>query len=301
MGELIDRLDLESWLKEQKYADRTVQDTVMAADGLLAKCVLRGELPPVTSWARARRLVRYAEERGLPWAGNEVLLAAAGNDAARESERQVRKRKLEAKSFDDAGWQRLAQAIFADESRAARVLEIVMLSGLRVADALRIEIPQAREGLETMRLETIQKGNLPRTLVLAGQEDPLWQAVARLIAAVDASSAEEKPPKVLYLWIVPGSGARLPIDSARKACYERLLAIGKRVGLKGRVHLHRMRRTVAVQALRSGADLPAVGQLLGHRPGSSATYAYVDEARLDDVASVRRKINERFIKKGEKT
>ena len=293
MSELIDREDFERWLREQDYSESTVQSSVMAADGILQRCVIGGQLPPPTTWFRARRLVKYARERGLAWAENDVLLAAAGNDSARESERQTRKRKLEAKSFDDAGWQKLAQAIFTNTSREARVLEIVMLSGLRISDALRIELENARAAIETNRLETVQKGGRPRTLVLEGESDPLYRALVHLLQAVSASGEK---PKTLWQWVIPSSHAKLPIDSARRACYEKFRAIGKIVGLRGRVHLHRMRRTIAVQALRSGADVVAVGQLLGHERGSTATMKYIDEARLDDVASARRKINEKFIK-----
>lgn len=57
-----------------------------------------------------------------------------------------------------------------------------------------------------------------------------------------------------------------------------------RAGLVG-VHAHRLRHTVATEALAAGADLTEVGQLLRHASVStSAIYAKVDDRRLAELA-----------------
>jgi hypothetical protein len=293
----IDLEDLESWLREQNYAERTVQDTVGSAEGILKRAAV-GVPPAPGLWTRCRRLIRYAEDRGLPWASEPALVEGASNDSALEAQRASRRRKLEAKSFDDLGWRRLAVAIFEHQAREARVLELMMLTSARVADVLRLEKRTVVAALETNRLELVVKGSRPVSVKLKGPEDPLYEALHR---ALLQWSAEEEPERRratwVYEWIVPESEARLPIASASKSCYRLLQQLGKELRLHGRIHLHRMRRTIAVQALRMKGDIVAVGQLLGHVPGSKATPVYVDEARLDDVADLRTNIYDQFLPK----
>lgn len=291
----LDLADLELWLREDGYAETTVQNTIYAGPGILRRCAF-GEEVAVTAWPVARRLARYARERSLPWANDPNLVALGSNDTARASERQCRTRKLEAKSFDDGAWRRLARGILDDQSREARVLELIMFSGLRAGDALRITQDAAVESLETGRLELIQKGQRMRPLLFSGPDDPLRESLERALRQWRAEEDDDRRNSDdMTGWIVPGSAARLPLDSARHALSTVLHRIGQSVNLRGRIHLHRMRRTIAVQALRDGADVMAVGQLLGHRPGSRATLGYIDEARLEDVANLRRNISKKHI------
>jgi integrase len=52
-----------------------------------------------------------------------------------------------------------------------------------------------------------------------------------------------------------------------------------------RLGAHRLRHTVATNALRAGASLAEVGQLLRHRSQlSTAIYAKVDDRRLMELA-----------------
>jgi integrase/recombinase XerD len=61
-------------------------------------------------------------------------------------------------------------------------------------------------------------------------------------------------------------------------------AAGCRAGL-GIIHAHRLRHTAATQALRAGAPLPEIGQLLRHRRVlTTAIYAKVDRAALRAIA-----------------
>ena len=61
-------------------------------------------------------------------------------------------------------------------------------------------------------------------------------------------------------------------------------AAGCRAGL-GIIHAHRLRHTAATQALRAGASLPEIGQLLRHRRAlTTASYAKVDRAALRAIA-----------------
>jgi integrase/recombinase XerD len=63
-----------------------------------------------------------------------------------------------------------------------------------------------------------------------------------------------------------------------------VLAAARRAGL-GQIHAHRLRHTAATQALRGGASLPEVGQLLRHRRlQTTAIYAKADREGLRRLA-----------------
>jgi integrase len=84
-------------------------------------------------------------------------------------------------------------------------------------------------------------------------------------------------------------------DGAYQAVNRALKRIGRDLELEGRVHLHRLRRTVAVQALRETENIRAVQELLGHG-SANTTMRYVDEARPEALAGLQQKLRTRFTK-----
>ena len=63
-----------------------------------------------------------------------------------------------------------------------------------------------------------------------------------------------------------------------------VLRAGQRAGL-GHVNAHRLRHTLAIEMLAGGADLPAIGQVLGHRMlATTAIYAKCDRQTLRQIA-----------------
>ena len=68
------------------------------------------------------------------------------------------------------------------------------------------------------------------------------------------------------------------------AIREAVVRITRRAGL-GRVSAHRLRHTLASEMLAGGADLPAIGQVLGHRMlETTAVYAKCDRETLRQLA-----------------
>lgn len=60
--------------------------------------------------------------------------------------------------------------------------------------------------------------------------------------------------------------------------------VSSRAGL-GRVNAHRLRHTLAIEMLAAGADLPSIGQVLGHRTlETTAVYAKCDRGTLRLIA-----------------
>ncbi|MGZ6623039.1 MAG: site-specific integrase [Solirubrobacteraceae bacterium] len=79
---------------------------------------------------------------------------------------------------------------------------------------------------------------------------------------------------------------RLPPVRAmsRAAIREEIARLSERAGL-GRVNAHRLRHTLAAEMLAGGADLPAIGQVLGHRMlETTAIYAKCDRDTLRRIA-----------------
>jgi len=291
----IDREDYEEWLRE-KYSEVTVQESLSAVDGILRALDGDGEIAQ-TQWARAKRLLRYSEDRGLSLHRFPALVAATSNERIRAATKASRKRQLEARAFDDGAWLRIGQAIIGDPDRESRVLEVMMISALRAGDVLRIKTSELFESTETGELVTTTKGGKRRVIAVRGVE-ALEDALVRLSMAILQDADESRRnPKDITGWLVPDSQSKLPITSARKAVYRKLKEIGAANKVRGRIHLHRMRRTIAVQALRATGDLATVGQLLGHTPRSvQSTLKYLDEARLDDVGHAMNKVHQQFLK-----
>jgi integrase len=77
---------------------------------------------------------------------------------------------------------------------------------------------------------------------------------------------------------------KAPPRPQRGRRHQIVAAAGCRAGL-GIIHAHRLRHTAATQALRAGAPLPEIGQLLRHRRAlTTAIYAKVDRAALRAIA-----------------
>lgn len=70
----------------------------------------------------------------------------------------------------------------------------------------------------------------------------------------------------------------------RSAVCASVVRASQRAGL-GRVNAHRLRHTLASEMLATGADLPAIGQVLGHRMlDTTAVYAKCDRDTLRQIA-----------------
>jgi integrase/recombinase XerD len=112
------------------------------------------------------------------------------------------------------------------------------------------------------------------------EQVPLPVDVGELIAAYlhDGRPADAEGRAVFISVIAPRRGLSMSgVTTVVKHA-------ARRAGL-GTVHAHRLRHTAATEALRGGASLTEVGQLLRHeRVGTTAIYAKVDSERLQLLA-----------------
>ncbi len=229
---------------------------------------------PVTT-ANAERLVARADEARTA-AGSRVLT----------KRREQNRRRREATSIGPDDWQHLADSVWADESIEGAVLAVLIATGLRIGDALRIERPALTSALSTGLVRVQTKGGGDRRLPWSGAPDE-W---ARLHAALLGHPRD----LVTVADVLMGTphASTLAAQGAYQRVRRALIAHAEAVGLDGRTNLHRLRRTVAVRALSTTEDTVAVQQLLGHA-SIQTTARYVDEARPQTLAKIQQTINPR--------
>lgn len=191
-------------------------------------------------------------------------------------------RTLTAKRIPEAEWLRLVEALKADtKSREATVLLVITASGLRIGDVLRIRKRDLTAAKAHGVLQLEIKGGRQLEVPTGGVPE-VW---ARLNKHFQAG-----PDDNIATWVSVGTSDDPEAGAAAyKRCARYLQALCRHLGLTGRIHLHRLRRTVAVKALLLTRDVHAVQQLLGHKALSS-TLAYVDELRQADVERLQRQL-----------
>ena len=289
---MIDWDDFEAWMHEEDYRDSTIRGGVLEAQRLVRLTRAEEPLPARLRWA-AYRLERYAKARHMELDEGLVSAVERLREAAKQNRRdnahggrRRHKRKRTARSLSDPEWQALWTAVLTDGALESRVIEVLMATGLRVGDALRITRPGLTRALKsTGVLEIEVKGGDEITRYIAGAPKT-W---GRLLEAWQGN----RGATVAYLLVPDGDGSTHAGDAPYKRVARHLARLVEHAGIAGRVHLHRLRRTVAVQALRLTDDVQAVQQLLGHGT-SAATAAYIDEARPERVAELQRQLGHRF-------
>ena len=284
---MIDWAAFEAWLREPegRYADSTIRMTLTDARQLCTHAEnLRSDSsadsePPTRLYAAAMRVrawlrtseAKYTDEL---WAVLEQATSAEARHAAFS-----RKRKNPARAFDLKAWDKLARAIVGDETIEARVIELCLVTGLRIGDALSVRRGELARGAVDGAMVLIQKGDRERELYVRGR---ILVAVKRLLTIWGSGTRTT----TLAARVYSGDSARGAYDRVRN----RLTYLARDLGIEGRVHLHRMRRTLAMQALAITKDVGAVQQMLGHR-SITTTMQYLDEERPEAVAELQDKLH----------
>lgn len=152
--------------------------------------------------------------------------------------------------------------------RDAVIWEFFYTLGLRAKECLSLDLESVDCGGLTLRVWG--KGSRERLL-------PLSPRLAELVARyLREGRPNLRPfPEEKALWIAAQTGRRLGYTTMK----QRLAAVGELQGLK--VHPHLLRHSCATHLLEAGADVEAIGVLLGHqRADSTAHYAKVSAAEL---------------------
>ena len=149
------------------------------------------------------------------------------------------------------------------------LLSTIYSAGLRVSEAVRVRVRDIDRGRMTLRIEQ-GKGRKDRVVPLS----------TRLLVQMDSHWQDHPPGQ----WLFPnrdGSKA-LDVTTAQKVYTNAKL----RSGICKRGGIHSLRHAYATHLIESGADVPTVQRLLGHRSVSTTMrYFHLNQGRLAAMLS----------------
>lgn len=284
--------EFRRWLTKRGYRPRTVDKTECDLRSYLQnQSIVRGRLT-LARWrdyARAYEFYReFAKETGF-------RVQAPPLDEKWKPKPQPRmlkkKRQKPALSIDESEWKKLRKAVAYDETPEARVIEVMLATGLRVGDVLRVPPDTLAQALKrTDGLFSIElKGGKVIHYPIGGAESE-WK---HLLSAIDLMLSDPfgSPGRTATHVAEFVSEQKDPED---RAAYfrvrDRFTELCEAVGLTGRTNLHRIRRTVGVRLLDRGVPLYDVQRVLGHAD-SRTTQGYTDEwsaGRMSDALKKNR-------------
>jgi integrase/recombinase XerD len=172
-------------------------------------------------------------------------------------------------------------AATADGLRERALLELLYACGLRISEALRLDLDDLSLGEATVRV--IGKGDRERLLPVGAVA---IDALARYIELARPAWLERglaREPRfgwrggALFLSV---QGRRL----SRMSAWRGLRRAALQAGVKGRVTPHTLRHSFATHLLEGGADLRVVQELLGHASiTTTQLYTHLTGERIKQV------------------
>ena len=158
----------------------------------------------------------------------------------------------------------------ATQARDIALFTLLYGCGLRIAEALALDVRDAPKPDETGMLRVVGKGSKERIV-------PVLPAVREAIAAWLAHHPDRQPGSPLFLGT---RGKRLDAAVAQRT----LRNFRRLNGLPEHATPHALRHSFATHLLAEGADLRSIQDLLGHASLSTTQrYTSVDEAKLLEV------------------
>jgi len=273
--------EFAAWL-EPRYRPSTQAKSLGEVGAASQAFYETGALPVLgANLHSVRRYVAFLHETGTASAFDEAILES-GLSAPRPRSVAPAGRKNLQRSFDDDDWRRLSQVIGEDYTPMGCVLTVLMASPRRIGEILPLKHRAIRAGLDAGVIVMVTKGGYELQVPVQGAHEAWGKLCTRMEA--DGHRGD------VATWVSPyGAGSSLAGGDAYQKCNRYLRQLGQETGVAGRVHLHRMRRTVAVQALRVTKDVTLVQGLLGHRNLQSTT-RYLDELRLDELGALQEEL-----------
>lgn len=281
-------MNFDGWLRAEGYAETTI--VKLRRD--IATMAEHGPTPPHAKSMQRLEAYRWA---WLCWAdycesnGRINTLSEPPKQArTRRRSRRGDKRLNPAESITGKEWRRFLALVEADERIEARVIDVQCSTALRIGDVLRssraaLEHGFSRDDGITM-LEV--KNAKPVVVSVRGGPEIEWRRLYTRLA-------ELEPDDLVCQAVSPKSGRDWTAQGAAYRQVDRYLKkLGKLAKVSGRVHTHRIRRTVAVQAALAGVSKFKIQKMLNHY-SSKTTDIYLDEAMAREVAEIAGKLRGR--------
>jgi integrase/recombinase XerD len=142
----------------------------------------------------------------------------------------------------------------ADRPRLRALVAVSLFCGLRVSEAVGLQLDDIEQQQGERVLRVMGKGSKPRTVVLP----------APAVAAIEEWLAVRgRHPGPLF--VTTKAGAATDTGSALdvRAAHREIRALGERVGITG-LHPHALRHTYAVTAVDAGVDVLVLATTMGH-------------------------------------
>lgn len=273
-------MTFQEWLLASNYRPSTVRHTTAALRRAKTAFDVGQPLPKSCEYDAQRILAFYFAKGATDDITDEFVawLQSQGIEAVENTPRaQPKRRKRIARSLDVERWHKLRALLEASDEREDMVLLVVLRTGLRIGDVLRTPRAEIAKGLKANVIEIERKGGYFVPVPL-GSNKPAWeQLYERMHKAVGAENVAG--------FICPENDSPLPGDCAYQRCNRRLKFYEKELRCEDSLHLHRLRRTLAVAALRKTGDIQKVQQMMNHKSITS-TQQYTDELRQDDVSEL---------------
>lgn len=283
----------EAWLLAEGYRPATVRVGVTAAKRIVGQ-VARGEelAANASTITEIRRIQLYLGQDTPARMRKAFADARARFQRARATPLQKRRDQQEraqrkSVSYSDEDWRKLTRRLRRDATRGdatAATLLVLTETGCRIGDVLPVTRQRLLGGVRAGQIRLVQKGGTER--VLPVPESSAWQLLHETWTGRGGAT-------VAHLLAPGGEGDTLAGRGAYQAARRALTRTHEELGLQGRPHLHRLRRTVGVQSIRETGDIELTRQLLG-QASLSSTQTYVDEARTDDLEELQGRIRKRF-------
>jgi site-specific recombinase XerC len=283
---------LIDWLKNNHYRESTQRATLQGLAAAQAAFAESRALPDsakpsasrVLAYARANPKARELDKAFVAWLNQQGL-----EQLTRLPKAAPKARVRQAISLDQNRWFRLHDALEKSAVPEDMVLFVVLRTGLRIGDVLRTPISTIERGLKNGVMDLERKGGRFKPVPIGDNEDA-WRNLLK--------AAKKRGSTNVAHFLCRENASPLPGNCAYQRANRRIKFFQQRLRCSDSLHLHRLRRTIAVAALReTGGDLIKVQQMLGQEAISS-TQRYTDELQVEGIAKLQSALFSRK-KKGE--
>ncbi len=269
---------------ERDLADNTLEAYGRDLADLLDRLTAEGlTQPSEVTTEHLRAWVRGLSQAGLAAKSQARMLVAArglfkrlvdeellAEDPARPVELPKAPRDLPMLLSADEIQRMLAGATGAEASRDRALLALLYGAGLRVSEAVKLQLGAI--DLDGGIVRALGKGKKERLVPIGGA----------VIEMVQAWLREGRPHQlgiVVSDWLFPGRNPVRPLT--RQAAFKIVRKLALLAGVVREVSPHKLRHSFATHLVRGGADLRSVQVMLGHADlRTTEMYTHVDDGHL---------------------